>query len=521
MISKRIDFNNEINHKIRIIFEIANNHQGSVDHFKNILDDIFSASKTFADKFEFLIKFQFRDLPTFIDESIDPSQNKHISRFKETALLDEQWLQILNMVRDKGFKTIVTPFDEASVNKAERFGIEEYKIASCSCTEWSLLREVANQNKPVTISTGGRNLKEVDDIYSYFAHRIPYKFTIMHCCGIYPAPIKDLNLNTINIFKERYPLAKIGYSGHEDPDNHSISSLAIALGAVSIERHIGKEDTEKDININTYSVSSSSIYKWLKVLDETLTSLGKAKDYSYKNQVEYKSLKTLQRGVFLKNEVKIGDKINLSDCSFKFPIQENQISASEIASIDNCFIANQNLISGARLTYDKTQIQISKSISLKEYVHKIRGIINQYGEYVPDDVEIEVSHHYGIEKLNKYGCCLINIINRSYCKKLIIMTEGQNHPTQFHDVKEETFRVLHGELELILDGQKKIIKCGEEALVRSGVKHSFRAITDCIIEELSTTSIADDSIYEDTKINDLPRGKRKTLVNLHFDHFDE
>ena len=51
--------------KIRIIFEIANNHQGSVDHFKKILDDIYVSTRKFLNEFEFLIKFQFRDIPTF------------------------------------------------------------------------------------------------------------------------------------------------------------------------------------------------------------------------------------------------------------------------------------------------------------------------------------------------------------------------------------------------------------------------------------------------------------------------
>ena len=125
--------------------------------------------------------------------------------------------EIINLVKAKNFKTLVTPFDEISVEKAISLGIDEFKIASCSCIEWSLLREVVNTGRPVTISTGGRNLKEIDEIYSYFAHLIPNNFTLMHCCGIYPAPNKSLNLNTITNFKERYPLAKIGYSGHEDP----------------------------------------------------------------------------------------------------------------------------------------------------------------------------------------------------------------------------------------------------------------------------------------------------------------
>ena len=213
-----------LNEKVRIIFEIANNHQGSMSHFKNILSDIAKATESYIDHFEFLVKFQFRDIPTFIDTSIDPNSNKHISRFKDTILTYQEWEEIIKLVKDNKFRTIVTPFDEVSVQKALDLGIEEFKIASCSCTEWTLLKEVVDTGKYITISTGGRNLQEVDKIYSYLAHKTPHKFTIMHCCGIYPAPVESLNLSSISHFVKRYPLAKIGYSGHEDPRDHSVSS---------------------------------------------------------------------------------------------------------------------------------------------------------------------------------------------------------------------------------------------------------------------------------------------------------
>ena len=158
--------------KIKIIFEIANNHQGSVSHFKNILEDIYNSTTIYKDQFEFFVKFQFRDIPNFIDQTIDPNSNKHISRFQETTLTLQEWETIFQLVRNKGFKIMVTPFDEISVKKALALNVDELKIASCSSTEWSLLQEVVMTNKYVTISTGGRNLREIDDIYSYYQQRL-------------------------------------------------------------------------------------------------------------------------------------------------------------------------------------------------------------------------------------------------------------------------------------------------------------------------------------------------------------
>ena len=81
---------------------------------------------------------------------------------------------------------------------------------------------------------------------------------------------------------------------------------------------------------------------------------------------------------------------------------------------------------------------------------------------------------------------------------------------QYHEIKEETFRVIYGKIELTINDKPTILCQGDEYLVRSRDIHSFKAITDCIIEELSTISIPADSYYLDPHINKLSRDERKT-----------
>ena len=46
---------------------------------------------------------------------------------------------------------------------------------------------------------------------------------------------------------------------------------------------------------------------------------------------------------------------------------------------------------------------------------------------------MELSHHYGLEKMTKYGACIITVINNSlYCKKLIALLPNQKHPKHKH-----------------------------------------------------------------------------------------
>jgi N-acetylneuraminate synthase len=58
---------------------------------------------------------------------------------------------------------------------------------------------------------------------------------ILHCTSTYPSQVEELNLSTINTFRQRYD-APIGYSGHEVGLAPSVA--AAALGACMIERHI-------------------------------------------------------------------------------------------------------------------------------------------------------------------------------------------------------------------------------------------------------------------------------------------
>tara|TARA_B100000941_G_C28382440_1_gene488165 strand:- start:12 stop:893 length:882 start_codon:yes stop_codon:yes gene_type:complete len=293
--------------------------------------------------------------------------------------------------------------------------------------------------------------------------------------------------------------------------------MAVTLGAISLERHIGKPDLNNDISLNKYSIDSEFISDWLVMIKHTLISLGTSKRSDYRNSTEIESLLTLQRGVFLNDNFKKGSVIDFKKCKFKFPIQAKQISASEIASSDLIFKAKSDLKRGQRLLENMVLRSNTKESKLINYVHKIRGILNENGEIIAKNTELEISHHYGIQELERIGCCLVNIVNRSYCKKLIIMTEGQMHPTQFHNVKEELFRVLYGKVELVRDEEVTILNVGDEALVRSDVKHSFSALTDCIIEEISTTSLSEDSFYIDKKINKISRDERKTFMKLHLD----
>ena len=117
------------------------------------------------------------------------------------------------------------------------------------------------------------------------------------------------------------------------------------------------------------------------------------------------------------------------------------------------------------------------------------------------------------DRFFEHGAVIIDIVNRDYCKKLIVQFPGQQHPAHRHLKKEETFQIIIGSLQLMLDGKSRLLQSGETQLVERGVMHSFSSDEGVIFEEISTTHVQGDSVYEDSAIPSDP-GLRKTALAL-------
>ena len=299
-----------------IILEMANNHQGSVEHGKKIIETftpiIENAGMTGA------IKFQMRDIDTFIHPDFwSSTEYKHIPRFIETALNKDQFQELVKDVRDAGLYTMITPTDETSVDIIDEIGIDVIKVASCSAADWPLLERIVATGKPVVASTGGLSIEQVDNLVSFFKHR-GIEFALMHCVSLYPTPDHKLNLDRIRILDERYPDITIGFSTHENPNNIDAIKIAYAKGARLFERHIGVETDS--IKLNAYSSNSKQFENWLNSYHSAVGMTGFDKlSLTKGDENEKEELRLQMRGVYAKNDIKQGDVINKDNIFFSIP----------------------------------------------------------------------------------------------------------------------------------------------------------------------------------------------------------
>lgn len=489
-------------------FEMANNHQGSVEHGIKIIREIGKVAEPYMKDFDFAFKFQYRDLDTFIHQDYrSRSDIKNIKRFQDTRLSMEQFLILKKEVENHGMFTMCTAFDEVSVNHVKEQNYDMIKIASCSFTDWPLIEKIAGCGLPVIASGAGASLEDVDRVVSFFRNR-SIDFSLMHCIAQYPTPDEYQELNQITFYKQRYPGLRIGFSTHEPPGNTDIVMLAAAKGAEIFEKHVGL--AENEITLNAYSASPEQVAAWLAAAKRAFAICGK-KNVRYEPDCkELADLSALRRGVFAKRDLEEGAYISPDDIYLAFPCCEGQVLANDVSKYISMSVASGRVKKDAPLMRQTVKFKDSHE-RIKQIVIKLLNIIKESNVVVPKGSRCEISHHYGLEKFYETGVAMIECINREYCKKILILLPGQSHPSHYHKKKEETFLVLYGELEMICDDKVTCVKKGETFVVERNVNHAFRSDLGCVFEEISTTHYVNDSFYEESELFVKPR---KTSVYL-------
>ena len=493
-------YNHNIFQKL-VILEMANNHMGDLSHAFKIIKTYKKFQKKF--KFKFAFKLQYRHLGTFIHKSFKNRNDLHyIKRFNDTKLSNNQFNKIINFIKKNNFYTIATPFDEKSVDLILKQNLDYIKVASCSFNDWPLLEKISTTEKPLVLSTAGASLNTIDNVVSFLKNR-DKNFCLMHCVGQYPTPRAKLNLARIKLLRNRYEDVPIGYSTHEDPNDFVSIKVAISQGANTFEKHVGL--STKDYEINKYSLNPDQCNRWLSSMNDTFRSLSS----SNINIIEKQSLNSLRRGIFLKKKYEKNKNINKKDLYFAFPCINGQLTANDLSKY-TFLKSKKNIQKDTALMVKDIKIVNSRNLIFK-YLTRIKKLILKSNIIYPKNSKLEISHHYGIENFLRYGLSMITIVNRKYCKKILILLPGQTHPTQYHKIKEETFNIVYGKMILYLDNKKQICKPGDIVTIKNNVKHKFSTENGCIIEEISTTHNISDSFYEDNIINN--NKNRKTVLN--------
>jgi N-acetylneuraminate synthase len=218
---------------VYIIAEIGINHNGSITIAKQLID---MAKAAGCDA----VKFQKRSV--YICYTEEFLKQPRESPWGKTQLDQKMGLEFsydhyaeIEMYCDEvGIDWFASAWDIPSLVFLQKFNMKHNKIASAMLTNTEFVKRVAEEKKHTFISTGMSTAWEVWRTVNEFAvSGCPH--TVMHCTSAYPCPDNLCHLRTIQRLKDTR-CRNVGYSGHESSPLPSV--LAVAMGAVAIERHI-------------------------------------------------------------------------------------------------------------------------------------------------------------------------------------------------------------------------------------------------------------------------------------------
>lgn len=294
---------NPLKNKPFFVAEISANHNGSLVHAKKLIE---TAKKNGADA----VKLQ-----TYTHNTITIKSNKKdfVIRgglwngntlwdlYKKAQTPFEWHKELFDYAKKLKITCFSTPFDESAVDLLESLNCPFYKVASFEMNHIPLIKKIAQTRKPIIISTGMANLKEIDLAYKTAKKNGAKEIILLYCVSNYPSNISDFNFNNINILKERYN-CKVGFSDHST--DNKVVAAAIAAGAEVIEKHIALEGQKKGFDL-AFSLKGKEIKDYVQVIKDTSLMMGKK--YFFRNNSENQSLQ-FRRSIYAILNIKKGDK---------------------------------------------------------------------------------------------------------------------------------------------------------------------------------------------------------------------
>ena len=308
-----------------IIGEIGQNHNGSVDIAKLIID---SAARPIKEDLFGLdlkpmnaVKLTKRDLKAELSDSqmLRPYATTH--SFGETygehravlELNDEQHFECYKHAKSYGLDFVETLCAIGCLSLLKLFTPEYLKVASRDLTNLPLLSALAETKIPIIVSTGMAGKKELDDALGVIT-KYHQQISILHCVSQYPTEPQNTNLNTIKYLQKNYNQFTIGYSDHTIGIATPVA--AVAMGAKIIEKHITLDRRMKGTD-QAGSLGPDGINRMVRDIRVLEMAFGKEElfiDPSVKIAKE-----KLERSIATNKEIKIGDTINESDLHLLSP----------------------------------------------------------------------------------------------------------------------------------------------------------------------------------------------------------
>jgi len=287
-----------------IIAEMSGNHNQSLDTALELVEAAARAGAQALKLQTYTADTMTLDISEgvfFIKDERSPWKGKSLYDLYNLAHTPWEWhAPIMEKAQELGLICFSTPFDRSAVDFLERLDVPAYKIASFEIVDLPLIRYIAEQGKPIILSTGMATLAEIDDAVRTIRETGNDQIALLKCTSAYPAPPEEMNLRTIPHLAGAFGVP-VGLSDHTLGTATSVA--AVALGACIIEKHftLSRADPGPD---SAFSLEPHEFKAMVDAVRETEGALGTV---CYDVSEREKASKVFRRSLFAVKEIEAGE----------------------------------------------------------------------------------------------------------------------------------------------------------------------------------------------------------------------
>ncbi len=301
-----------------IIAEAGVNHNGSLDLARKLID---VAAEAGAD----YVKFQTYKTSSLVSENavkaeyqkrnIVGKDDTQYNMLKTLELTPEMHYELVSYCQQKGIAFLSTAFDSESIELLDELNIDFFKISSGEITNKPYLVQIAEKNRPVVVSTGMANLREVKETLDVLIEGglTKEKITVLHANTEYPTPMEDVNLRAMLSIEKAFNVA-VGYSDHTL--GIEIPIAAVAMGAKVIEKHFTLDRSMEGPD-HKASLEPQELEQMIKAIRNIEKALGNG--IKNPSPSEEKNMAIARKSIVAKKEIKKGEFLTKENLTIKRP----------------------------------------------------------------------------------------------------------------------------------------------------------------------------------------------------------
>jgi len=300
---------------IIIIAEAGVNHNGDISLAKKMIE---TAAESGAD----IIKFQ-----TFVPELVvskyatkadyqkqtTGSHESQLEMVRRNYLNNDEHYELISHAKECNIEFLSTPFDLESIDFLNKLNLPQWKIPSGEITNLPYLIKIAKTQKPVIMSTGMSDLKEVGEAVDILRQYGAGKLTLLHCNTEYPTPYEDVNLYAMLTLKKEFGV-EVGYSDHTL--GIEVPIAATAMGAAMIEKHFtldkNMEGPDHKASLEPYELANM-----VKAIRNTEAALGN--EIKIPSPSEQKNIDIARKSIIAATTIRCGETFTESNITTKRP----------------------------------------------------------------------------------------------------------------------------------------------------------------------------------------------------------